>query len=1230
MALDKLTKLTSNSGISTVIDYTMSDLIVDSINIAGGGTTLGKDFETRNLKVTGLSTFVGNVQMDGNLTVNGTTTTLDTNLIGVDRVEVVANDNNYAGIAVTQSGTVDIISAYDGSTQVFVVSDGNKVGIADSIYHLGDDNTAFGFPSADTFKIDTAGTERLRITGIGSVGINEDEPKALLHVATDNGQTLPIISSSFPLIVTKDSNSGIAIIAKNDAKSILAFGDTNAADRGKIQYTHTSGSDIDSMQFLTAGSEKLRITDTNSGGNVQVSGGDVHLDANGELAVFETNTSLAFTNSSKLCFDFSSNVARIRSSINGSATARPLAFYIGTNESYRITASGTNVFGGNAAAPIVDNGELLYRGNTTQTFESLPQSFYLYGDTLGSNSANTGTGMVFGGKYKTDGSITTFAGIHGIRTTTTNNSYPGALVFGTRTDGGGAWEKMRITSTGTVGIGEDDPDGNKLLIRAASTVGTKGGHIMLCGDSATVDEGPQIVFSESGSGSQYAGGSIGFQRKGGNSVGDLIFGTRNASGDANTATSEVLRIQSTAKIYQTCTTDITPNSSWDAQFRIVANGYTGGIGFDGSSMYVGHNSPNRHLNLQTNYTNRLTITKTGNVGINSSIPSSQLVVQATTDDNPAITLFRNSGGGDIASIGWQSAAGNQARINYRGASPAGMQFYTGGTASSNLNMIIDTNGKVGIGTNLPDEILHIGQFGTSGNNYNEGRLKIGGFPGTSYGLLVGYDNRGSGRGNIVNVNDSGGTNNRINIGFGAITTLGVPTTEVVTINQSGKVGIGTNDPAPFGGGASLDVWGDGSAYPTLRLGTEAYQTDGEGIRFGRTDIGSGSNSDIRYHSIHQYHDGVSSGSNYLRFKLHDAGGSPYTSQQSVMTLYGSGKLGLNYDANPPGEDMMIRGIGSAGAITAQHLSGGNSYGCRFASRGSTNSGFKIATQFNSAYNDKIEMDGNGRVIVSTDGQTSSGNANMIFSILCAGNHGSSGIYPGISIRSTAAGASAGAYIWTTDDNWGIKTTCGVAGLAFAPNGNGASSGDTRLYIGSDGKATIGPDTYNRIGSSRDSNTALHVAGGGLSIGPIGNNGATRDGGRYLLGWYMVHPANGYDYMHIVTDLWGGGSPHGNTEYIMGGFHIHGHSYSTSGQSEERIYFHNWNGNLYGHSRGQWGAWNPNNTVYINSSGYVTIRLKMGSSGSRYEGYIIDLIQHAWYGVRNILVTATTSSDSTTL
>ena len=94
-----------------------------------------------------------------------------------------------------------------------------------------------------------------------------------------------------------------------------------------------------------------------------------------------------------------------------------------------------------------------------------------------------------------------------------------------------------------IGIGEDNPDANALLIRAASTVGTKYGHIMLTGDGATTDEGPQIMFSESGSASNYAGGSIGFQRKGDNGQGDLIFGTRGTSGSANTVTSERLRIQ---------------------------------------------------------------------------------------------------------------------------------------------------------------------------------------------------------------------------------------------------------------------------------------------------------------------------------------------------------------------------------------------------------------------------------------------------------------------------------------------------------------------------------------------------------------------------------------------------------------------------------------------------------------------------------------------------------------
>ena len=56
---------------------------------------------------------------------------LDTNLIGVDRIEVGANSNTLAGIAVTQSGLADLVRLYDSSTQVVTVTDTGDVGIGD-------------------------------------------------------------------------------------------------------------------------------------------------------------------------------------------------------------------------------------------------------------------------------------------------------------------------------------------------------------------------------------------------------------------------------------------------------------------------------------------------------------------------------------------------------------------------------------------------------------------------------------------------------------------------------------------------------------------------------------------------------------------------------------------------------------------------------------------------------------------------------------------------------------------------------------------------------------------------------------------------------------------------------------------------------------------------------------------------------------------------------------------
>ena len=125
-----------------------------------------------NQYVSGIGTF-GNIRVLGDLQIDGTTTTLDTVVTEVDRLEVGAN-NNTVGVAITQSGTGDILNLYDGSSEVFSVADGGDVSIIDKIVHTGDTNTAIRFPAADTITAETGGTERLRITSDGKVRIPDN------------------------------------------------------------------------------------------------------------------------------------------------------------------------------------------------------------------------------------------------------------------------------------------------------------------------------------------------------------------------------------------------------------------------------------------------------------------------------------------------------------------------------------------------------------------------------------------------------------------------------------------------------------------------------------------------------------------------------------------------------------------------------------------------------------------------------------------------------------------------------------------------------------------------------------------------------------------------------------------------------------------------------------------------------------------------------------------------
>ena len=170
------------------------------------------------------------VQVKGSGTIGG----LDEGLNVVGVVTATSFSGALSGTTGTFSSTVQVTSG--------------NLDIADSIRHVGDSDTKMRFPTADTISFETAGTERIRITSTGLVGIKNSSPQ----------------SQYFNNLVVGDNSTGdwgITIRTSSSNMGVLAFSDTDSADAnrydGYISYVHSD----QSMRFNTGGAnERLRIT----------------------------------------------------------------------------------------------------------------------------------------------------------------------------------------------------------------------------------------------------------------------------------------------------------------------------------------------------------------------------------------------------------------------------------------------------------------------------------------------------------------------------------------------------------------------------------------------------------------------------------------------------------------------------------------------------------------------------------------------------------------------------------------------------------------------------------------------------------------------------------------------------------------------------------------------------------------------------------------------------------
>ena len=99
-------------------------------------------------------------------------------------------DGVVVGSAVTISssgidvGAAGIITAttFSGTVSSSTGSFSGDVDIADKIVHTGDTDTAIRFPAANTFTVETGGSERIRVDSNGRLGIGTDSPSSLLHL----------------------------------------------------------------------------------------------------------------------------------------------------------------------------------------------------------------------------------------------------------------------------------------------------------------------------------------------------------------------------------------------------------------------------------------------------------------------------------------------------------------------------------------------------------------------------------------------------------------------------------------------------------------------------------------------------------------------------------------------------------------------------------------------------------------------------------------------------------------------------------------------------------------------------------------------------------------------------------------------------------------------------------------------------------------------------------------
>jgi hypothetical protein len=646
---------------------------------------------------TGTATGV-NLTLSGDLTVNGTTTTLNTtNLKVTDNIielnQGVASNSNDSGIIIERGSTGDnAMIIWDESQDRWVL--GTTTATADA---TGDITFTEGSVQATTFY----GS----LSGNASTATKLGTPRNIAGVAFDGSASIDIpIGNLSDVTITSPTNNQALIY--NFGTGIWENGSAGLTYNGSTAngvLTYGSSTTIDVEQYLTFNGSTLAINDL----NIRDDGSNTFIEnATGSLLIRNQ------AHGSKLQFGTEDSSGTLAYVLNITGDNHRVG--IGTTTpGYKLEIEGST------------NTDLLALDGAGTGFRLLGKS----GDGSISNSMVYRLYLDYGLGTATNGFIDFYRGGDGAS---------GYLTFGTS-----GTEKMRIDGSGNVGIGTQSPTNFGAGFTNLQISGSTAGSVQTTDstNSATTE-----MMTSSGVG--YVGTRSNHQvRFKSNNTTAMTIDTSQRVGIGTNSPSTITEIKSTIPVL-TLTDD--QNKSWTSSDTTMGKlsfktSDSSGIGAHETAFIsveanlVSSTTPNGELvfgtaGINAAATEKMRIQSDGKVGIGTSSPSDLLHIADTASSNALVTMrVQNSNG--YAEFGTQSTYArilSQGTLLYAGSSNPQIWYINGSTA-----MTLNTTG-LGIGTS-PAEKLDV-----------NGNIRIG----NGGGLFVEHSNASLG-GTVIHPN--GGT-----------------------------------------------------------------------------------------------------------------------------------------------------------------------------------------------------------------------------------------------------------------------------------------------------------------------------------------------------------------------------------------------------------------------------------------------------------------------------------------